>query len=58
MIMINVNNILSVCTINCDISSIPDIDNLSLCNIDTSRLDMDKFEKVVEGISADLAPFG
>ena len=52
------NYILSVWNINYDILSIPDIDNLSLCNIDTSRLDMDKFEKVVEGISADLAPFG
>ena len=32
--MININNILSVWTIRYDIFSIPNIDNLSLCNID------------------------
>ena len=34
MFMININYILSVWTIKYDIFSIPDIENLSLCNID------------------------
>ena len=34
MFLININDILSVWTINYDISSIPNIENLSLCNID------------------------
>ena len=36
--MIYINNILSVWTINYDILSIPDIEKLSLCNIDKDTL--------------------
>ena len=34
MVLIIINDVLSILTIEYDILSMPDIDNLSLCNID------------------------
>ena len=47
MFMININYVLSVWTIKYDILSIPDIENVSLCNIDKDTLVYITYRQIV-----------